>query len=84
MVASVFVSWLVMLWSRMYRFGYLTYAGLAMMHADGSVFMFRAGLCGAVFMTIFNALMVIDCSKKLIKFTHQLYHWKANGHKKLE
>ena len=64
---SVGFSWLVIMWSRVVRYGFVWYKLMSLFKTDGSV-AFRLCLPPVVFMSLFNLAIIGDCTAKLAKF----------------
>ena len=63
----VTLTMLIMVWSRLVRYGWLWYLLLSQYHADGSV-VFKFALPPVVFMSLFNVLLLLDAAGKFAKF----------------
>ena len=63
----VTVTMLIMVWSRLVRYGWLWYLLISLYHADGSV-VFKLALPPVVLMSLFNVLILLDAVAKFAKF----------------
>lgn len=65
-------SWLIVLYSRIYRYSQLVKAIATMLYQDQAYFILSLSVVGIILMTVLNLLILFDGSRKLIKFTIKL------------
>ena len=65
-------SWAIIIYSRCIRFAYVIYLLLLQLYADGAYYVVGFGCVGVVLMSVFNILMIVDATAKLIKFSKKL------------
>lgn len=66
----VVVSWVVIVWSRVLRYGFVWYVLLTSFHADGNFLVLRLACFPVVLLSLFNIVMVLDATGKMAKFLH--------------
>lgn len=72
MLLCTAVSWVVIMYGRCIRFGYVVYLLLLQLYADGAYYVVGFGSVGVVLMSVFNLLMIVDATAKLVKFSKKL------------
>lgn len=70
------IAWLILLYSRLFRFFYVVYKLLLIMYVDGAYGMIVGGTVGVILMSIFNILLILDSTKKVIKYGRKLINYK--------
>lgn len=68
MKLCVFLTWLIILYSRVLRFVYVAFQLVLLLHQDGSMNMFYAGLVAISAMSVINVSFFLDCTSKVMKF----------------
>jgi len=68
MQVAVTVGFLLMLWSRLLRYGYIWYVLIASFRADGNDFVLKMAIVPFILGSIFNMLLLADFYRKFTKF----------------